>query len=89
MELDPDLLEAVVVKALREVKQNGAIMLDADYYWDIPAESVHNVYEPPANFTIGQLSEDYLMIANALEGGFTVRQNLKKVAALLRYIAER
>lgn len=34
------------------------IEVDQDYYWSIPDEKLHAIYEEPTGFTAGQLSDD-------------------------------
>lgn len=88
MELDLDIIEQVVIKGLHELKQELPVTLNADYYWHITKDNIHDIYNMPDNFTIGQLSEDYDFICKAFNGNYIVRQDLIKVAALLCYIAE-
>ncbi|WP_372969130.1 hypothetical protein [Microbacterium sp.] len=35
----------------------ASVLLDADYFWSIPADDIYDVTKPPGELTIGQLSE--------------------------------
>ena len=44
---------------MRHVEEvNGSsVLIDKDYYWAIPVNSLYDVYNEPDAFTIGQLTE--------------------------------
>lgn len=54
-----DLLRALCVNLLDHVQsvEGPEVRLDKDYYWSVPVEQLYDVYSPPTDLTIGQLSE--------------------------------
>jgi len=54
-----DLLRALCVSLLDHLQsvEGSEVRLDKDYYWSIPVEQRYDVYNPPTDLTIGQLSE--------------------------------
>ncbi|MET9612871.1 hypothetical protein [Kitasatospora indigofera] len=47
--------------ALRHVEASagGAVALEHDYFWSVPADALHDVTAGPGTLTIGQLSESW------------------------------
>ncbi len=88
-ELDLDLLEKIIVNIFSKIKEQNIIPLDVDYYWEVSGEEIYDIYQKPEQLDIGQLSEDYTFLCEAYRGNFLVQPNLRKVAALLRYLSER
>lgn len=89
MELDINLLERIVLRMFIDLKKQGVVSLDSDYYWDVSGKDIYNAYNKPKLLEIGQLSEDYEFLYTAYENEYLVQHNFKKVASLLRYLAER
>jgi hypothetical protein len=60
MTVDIEELRKVLVILLDVVESNGAAVeiLD-DFYWDVPGKHRYQVYEPPAELTVGQLTDDW------------------------------
>ena len=42
-----------------EKTENAKIMLDEDFYWNIPEDTIYNMSGQPTNLDIGQLSDDW------------------------------
>jgi len=58
-------------------------------YWDCIASATYDVSRQPADFTVGNLSDDNQFIQSVHRGeSADVAYNLVHVAPLLRYIAE-
>lgn len=89
MELDINLLEKIVLRMFIDLKKQGIVSLDFDYYWEVPGKYIYNTYNEPKVLEIGQLSEDYKFLYTAYKNEYLVQHNFKKVASLLRYLAEK
>ena len=91
MKIKLNLLEEAVITIFNEMKEQGIdnIDLDSDFYWNVPYASIYDVYNEPTQLDIGQLEDDYEILYEATEKALLVRHNLKNIAAILRYLAEK
>ncbi|MEX6177324.1 hypothetical protein AB6G03_10215 [Providencia hangzhouensis] len=57
MKIELSLLEEAIVAIFKEMKVQGMdnIDLDADFYWNVPSESIYDIYNEPTQLDIGQL----------------------------------
>lgn len=61
------------------------LLIDKDFFWAIPAEQRMNVYEQPADLTVGQISELLSGMDELVEDPARVtRVDAVKIAELLR-----
>lgn len=51
-----------------EASGNTEIDLDKDFYWSIPDEKLHSMYEQPSGFTAGQLTDDWRELQRLASG---------------------
>jgi hypothetical protein len=49
---------SVLLDHLEEV-HGGVVDLDADFFWNIPKESLYDPYQQPTELTLGQLTESW------------------------------
>ncbi|ETT01098.1 MULTISPECIES: hypothetical protein [Providencia] len=91
MNIDLNVLKDAINTIFDEMKKHGieSIKLDSDFYWNVPSESLYNIYNDPQQLDIGQLEDDYKMLCEAKEKDILVRYNLKNISAILRYLAEK
>lgn len=83
-------LEAVVELLLRRVVAVGQdrIVIDRDMFWSIPLGDAFEVYGPPPEATIGQVSESWDQLERVLaEPEDAVKYHLVWLADVLRAIA--
>ena len=61
---------------------------EQDYYWHIPPENWHAI-EPPAELTLGQLSDDWQQLQHILSGDSPpIGYALVWLASILRAVGE-
>ncbi|MGB8665085.1 MAG: hypothetical protein WCD24_10050 [Serratia inhibens] len=91
MNIEINKLEEILTTILKELKTRGidSVPLDADFYWNVPSETIYDPYNEPSQLDIGQLEDDYEMLLNAESKGKLVGYNLKNLSSILRYIAEK
>lgn len=91
MKIKLNLLEEAVITIFNEMKEQGIdnIDLDSEFYWNVPSESIYDVYNEPTQLDIGQLEDDYAILYEATKKALLVRHNLKNIADILRYLAEK
>jgi hypothetical protein len=64
--------------------------LDADYYWNIPAEQRYDVSAAPSSLTIGQISDDWDGLRKIAAGkDEPVGYDLVRLAAVLRAMGDK
>jgi hypothetical protein len=56
----------IVLNHIEAATNDPAIELDKDYFWSIPPNELYDVYNSPADLTIGQLSESWQNIRDLL-----------------------
>ena len=67
----------------------GKLTISKDYYWAIPADRQYDPYKKPTEFTLGQLSDDWLEVKKIVEGqSAPVGYALVWLAAIIRAIGE-
>lgn len=68
MEIQISDLRQVCTLLFLHLEQHGhrSVKIPYDYYWNIPNTVRYDVYTPPSNFTIGQLSDDWNELKNML-----------------------
>ena len=91
MNIELNVLKDTINTIFDEMKADGieSIKLDFDFYWNVPAESLYDIYNDPQQLDIGQLEDDYRTLCEAKEKDILVRYNLKNISAILRYLAEK
>lgn len=91
MQVDLSLLEKAVSTIFSEMKRRGidSVPLDADFYWNVPSESIYDPYNEPNQLDIGQLEDDYETLRLAQETDKLMGYNLKNVSAIIRYLSEK
>jgi|GEM_PF-801071 hypothetical protein len=70
MQISLDQLKAACDRVLTAVQKYGVSVVDVpeDYYWFIAREKVYDPYDEPAEFTIGQLSDDWAEVSRIAAG---------------------
>ncbi|MEQ4674211.1 hypothetical protein ABN063_06570 [Providencia vermicola] len=91
MKIELELLEECIMTIFHEMKSQNinTINLESDFYWNVPSESIYDIYKEPIQLDVGQLEDDYKTLCQAKEKDILVRHNLKSISAILRYIAEK
>ncbi|MBG5891592.1 hypothetical protein AB6F89_07265 [Providencia hangzhouensis] len=91
MKIELSLLEEAIVAIFKEMKVQGMdnIDLDADFYWNVPSESIYDIYNETTQLDIGQLEADYEMLCKAKENELLIKYNLKNISGILRYLSEK
>lgn len=86
------LLRRVTTALFDHLERSGQneIIMDKDFYWNIPDGSLYDPYQEPTKLTLGQLSDDLREIER-LDAGESapISYALVWVAALLRYVGSR
>jgi hypothetical protein len=63
------------------------ILIAKDYFWSIPPDALYDVYERPAELTVGQLSESVEHVLEIAEGALPpVPYSLVWVSDVLRAV---
>ena len=77
LEIDLDELVAMGRAVVEATKAQGIarVCLESDFYWAIAPEERTNVYDEPASFTIGQVSEDLASLRRVVQAGGYVPPN--------------
>ncbi|EUD08673.1 hypothetical protein GKR59_07760 [Providencia alcalifaciens] len=90
MNINLNVLENAISSIFEEMKKNGieSVKLDSDFYWNVPSDALYDVYNEP-KLDVGQLEDDYDALLKAKGNEILVRYNLKNIAAILRYLAEK
>ena len=84
-------LELIIKLLLSKIQmqQGMNIILDNDYYWNIPQEELYNPYSEPKNLTLGQLSDDLKEIERLLIcEDDAISYDLNRVACILKAISD-
>lgn len=91
MNIELEKLEEIMTTILGELKKRGidSIPLEADFYWNIPSDSIYDPYNEPTQLDIGQLEDDYETLLKAKSKEKLTGYNLKNISSLLRYISEK
>lgn len=86
MNINLNVLENAISSIFEEMKKNGieSVKLDSDFYWNVPSDAIYDVYNEP-KLDVGQLEALLKTKGNEI----LVRYNLKNIAAILRYLAEK
>ncbi|MFI9535689.1 hypothetical protein ACIG56_20865 [Nocardia fusca] len=56
----------VIFDHLEAVTKSDSVVLDKDYFWSISPDERYDVYNTPADLTIGQLSESWQHLRDLL-----------------------
>ena len=60
MTVDIEELRKIVTALLDVLETEGSsVEIADDYYWDVPEKYRYQVYESPAELTVGQLTDDW------------------------------
>lgn len=71
-----------------EEKNKDALELSVDFYWDISSEEIYDPYKTPRDFSLGQLSDDWHVIAKLHENSSNlVVYDLKRISEILKAIS--
>jgi hypothetical protein len=70
MVVDIDVVERATIRVLKHLRDNGIknVNVDDDFYWFIPKEHRHDMYQEPHDFTVGQLSFDWDNVRKIADG---------------------
>ena len=73
-----------------ETSGQTEVEIDKDYYWFIPDDAVHSVYQEPSKFTVGQLSQDMEALRD-IEAGKRppIGYAFTWLSALLRFVGSK
>ncbi|MFD7261692.1 hypothetical protein [Streptomyces sp. NPDC059874] len=68
LQIPIDQLRRVVDAALRHVEASAGptVTLKEDYFWSVPNDSLHDVFNEPGDLTIGRLSESWQHLEDLL-----------------------
>lgn len=79
----------VLIDHLEAVTKNDSVVLDKDYFWSIPPDERYDVYNTPADLTIGQLSDSWEFLKTPLaDPDDALTYHLVWLADILRAIGE-
>jgi hypothetical protein len=91
-EVDLVALKRVVNRLLDHVIETRgvrAVTLDDRYYWDVPAPERYRVEVDPGELDVGDLADDWELVARLLqEENQPVAYQLTELAPLLAYLGE-
>ncbi|WP_141330013.1 hypothetical protein ACJ2CR_22935 [Myxococcus faecalis] len=85
-------LRHVTNRLFDHLEQRGHLEVEfpEDFYWNIPEERLYSVYEEPADFTMGQLSDDWTELQQMGSGQKApVSYGLVWLSSLLRRIGSK
>lgn len=91
MDIPLTQLEAVIGRLIKHVRDSGLehILLNKDYYWNIPSEQLQELGTAPTEFDVGKLSDDWSELQKLLESNRAPhRHHLIWLAAILRAIGD-
>lgn len=73
-----------------EERKSSEVVIDWDYYWDIPVEQLYDPYNTPDNLDLGQLSEDWQKLQDLIAGRLPpVGYALTWLGAVLRAVGQK
>ena len=84
-------LEAVICRLISHMNDSGLeqILLQKDYYWNIPSEQAYELGAAPTEIDVGRLSDDWAELQKLLElNRAPHRHHLIWLAAILRAIGD-
>lgn len=80
---------AMRIDHLEAVTKSDSVVLDKDYFWSIPPDERYDVYNTPADLTIGQLSDSLEFLKPLLaDPDDALTYHLVWLADILRAIGE-
>ncbi len=80
----------IVLNHIEAATKSSAVDLEEDYFWSIPPATQYDVYDSPADLTIGQLSESWQNIKDLLaDPDHVVGYHLVWLADVLRAMGHR
>jgi hypothetical protein len=91
-EIDIELIRTVTNDLIDRLHREGIdrIELEADYYWQIPADVRYDRPDQPRELLMGQLSEDLQFVTELHDGSRPpVTYGFVWIASILRYIGEK
>lgn len=91
MEIDIEKLRTITNLIFEHITTNlkvKKIELKQDYYWNIPSERLYDMSKDPAEFTAGQLYDDWDFLTKIEDREEAVALMFIHLAPLLRYIGE-
>jgi hypothetical protein len=91
MQISTNELRKACELLLTHLEESGhsAIEITRDYYWNVPQEQRYDPYQEPAQFDMGQLSDDWSELQGILEGRkVTVSYALVWLSSILRSVGE-
>jgi hypothetical protein len=69
MDVKVSQLRAATERLLAHLEsKRDSVQLDVDYYWSIPAQQRYDPYAEPREFTMGQLSDDWMEVEKIAKG---------------------
>jgi hypothetical protein len=92
MEIIFDDLQEILNVLLQNIREKGieSIILDVDYYWNIPQNQVYDPYHKPVELDLGQLSDDWSELKKLLQSQKEpLGYHLVWLAAILRAVGEK
>lgn len=90
MEIEINKIKEMLVSIFDDLHLDGKdqISLDKDYYWSLSSNEIYNPYQEPTELVTGKFSEDYEMLIKTKNENKLTCSDLKKLSAILRYIAD-
>ena len=91
MQITTTELRQALTKILDHLDEAGqaTVTINKDYYWAIPPHQQYDPYEKPKEFTLGQLSDDWLQIKKINEGqSVPVGYALVWLSTIIRAVGE-
>ncbi|WP_067473675.1 hypothetical protein [Nocardia amamiensis] len=79
----------VLLNHVEAVTADEAVVLGKDYFWSVPLAEQYDVYNEPADLTIGQLSESWQHLQDLLaDPDRALRYHLVWLADVLRAMGQ-
>jgi len=84
--IDLDDIRAALMRVLDacEEQLGRRVVVDLDYYWHLPVDSAFDMSRQPAEFTVGQLSDDLSATSGETVEPLTAWHELAHIIGLLR-----
>ncbi len=90
MKIDKSELKEIVKKLMNEIDLHFEGEIDTecfDYFWEVDLDEMTRIDEPPTNFALRQISDDWQELQRLLStDGIPVAYDLIRLAAIFAFI---
>ena len=92
MRVTTDELRKAMEVLLKHLDDTGQFEfeLEEDFYWSVPQETRYDVYTPPTELSVGQLTDDWVQLQGIIKGkSEPLGYGLVWASAVLRAVGEK